>query len=135
MTLAWFVEEALLLAGTSFHQWSSLPIEQQAHLIRTWEQHVGTKNNYVKAANLKHKVVPTLTHTGEITISYRTAEYLSVLAGQIPWGNQQRRSAACAELGELMNQVRLAGYDIPSQTLECFSPNTWEVHAKPIGGR
>lgn len=147
--LVWFVEEALRLAAIPFHRWEKLPLEEKTRLIRQWEQHVGTKEDYVKLAKLKPNVVKPAsspeagsqslrditTHSGHITISYRTAEYLSVLAGQIPWGNQVRRAHACAELGDAINQARLAGYNEPQQTLECSADNTWDVQVKPLKGR
>lgn len=71
----------------------------------------------------------------KITISYRTAEYLACLAGQIPWGNQARRSSACAELGEALNEAQRGDHTELQKTLECFENPTWDVHVKPAGSK
>jgi methionine--tRNA ligase beta chain len=51
VTLAWFVEDACTLAEVSPLSWSTLPREEQIRIIRAWETHVGTKDDYVKKAN------------------------------------------------------------------------------------
>lgn len=50
-----------------------------------------------------------------IIISWETAEYLSVLGGQVNWGNQKRRAAANHELGQAMSGHQM------TESLECFS--------------
>jgi methionyl-tRNA synthetase len=58
-TLAWFVEDACSFAGVSPSSWSTLPQVEQIGIIRAWEAHVGTKDDYVKKANFKEiKVEP-----------------------------------------------------------------------------
>lgn len=52
-TLAWFVEDACVLAGVPTSSWSNLPREDQVRIIRQWETDVGTKIDFVKVANFK----------------------------------------------------------------------------------
>ena len=51
---------------------------------------------------------------GMVTISFETAEYLSVLMGQNNWGNQERRGRAAHELGHAMQGRQM------TRSLECF---------------
>lgn len=50
-----------------------------------------------------------------VTISWETAEYLSVLVGQTLWGSRSRRRKAGAELGEAMR-----GHTM-DRSQECFN--------------
>jgi len=50
-----------------------------------------------------------------IIISWETAEYLSILGGQVNWGNQKRRAAANAEIGQAMT-----GHPMTT-SLDCFA--------------
>jgi len=60
-------------------------------------------------------------HTGktDIVISWETAEYLAVLLGQTALGNLQRRTSACADLGQAM------GTRVMLHSKECFG-DKWE---------
>jgi hypothetical protein len=51
ISLVWFVKEALDLAGISHEQWFDLPRDKQICLIRTWEQKIGAKQDFVRLAN------------------------------------------------------------------------------------
>jgi hypothetical protein len=44
---------------------------------------------------------------GLVVISQPTAEYLTILAGQVQWGDRERRRLACYELGcvKLINSL------------------------------
>ena len=66
---------------------------------------------------------------GLVVIDYRTAEYLGCLSGQIPWGNQKRRAAACADLGEAHSAFYIR-HRPQSKSLECFQEATWEITTK-----
>lgn len=51
---------------------------------------------------------------GTVTISFETAEYLSVMVGQNLWGNPERRRKACHDLGFAMQGRQM------TRSLECF---------------
>jgi hypothetical protein len=50
-----------------------------------------------------------------IIISWETAEYLSILGGQVNWGNQKRRAAANSEIG-----IAMEGHQMTT-SLDCFT--------------
>ena len=66
-----------------------------------------------------------------VPIQWSTAEYLAVLSGNVPWGNQKRRRKAIADLSNCMHtQMRPM-----STSQECFKDATWDVSSKPKGAK
>jgi len=63
---------------------------------------------------------------GMVAIDWKTAEYLSCISGQVPWGNQERRGKACHDLGFAMEGIPM------STSEECFSAthSPWEIIVK-----
>lgn len=49
-----------------------------------------------------------------VSISFETAEYLSILVGQNVWGNEKRRGKAANELAKAMGARPM------TNSLECF---------------
>ena len=56
-----------------------------------------------------------------VTIDWETAEYLSCLIGQIPWGNPRRRRAAAENLGKATEGRKM------ETSQECFKDATWDI--------
>jgi hypothetical protein len=77
-------------------------------------------------ANIAAKKM-TMDKPDSVIISWETAEYLSVLIGQVPLGNQKRRSAAAADICNSMMGRRC------ETTLECFQDASWEITSVPKG--
>lgn len=50
-----------------------------------------------------------------VIISWETAEYLSILAGQVNWGNPKRRRGANHEIGFAMQGHQM------TTSLDCFT--------------
>lgn len=127
MALAWFVSEALIAWGITPAQcekeWADMPRDKKETVLRAWRNHIGSPVDFVRLANLKDDPAPD-DEKPFIVISWPTAEYLSVLSGHIPWGNQKRRGEACYELGSAMHGL------ICSTSLECFQDQTWDIITK-----
>lgn len=127
MALAWFVSEALIAWGIAAasceKEWAEMPRDKKETVLRAWRGHIGSPVDFVRLANLKDAPVEA-DEKPFIVISFSTAEYLSCLSGQIPWGNQKRRGAACYELGMAMEG------QIKTTSLECFQDATWEIITK-----
>ncbi len=56
MTLAWFVAEAVDLAGLPHESWKDLPRAEQIRVLQAWQTHVGTKIDFVKKANFVDRI-------------------------------------------------------------------------------
>lgn len=57
---------------------------------------------------------------GWVVISWKTAEYLAVLTGQVNWGDKQRRREACADLGCAMGTKKM------ESSRQCWDPKEEE---------
>ena len=58
MTLAWFVADAVELAGLPPDAWHDMTFEERTAILEAWQVHVGTKINFVKLAKLQRVVLP-----------------------------------------------------------------------------
>lgn len=56
MNLAWFVADALDLAGLPRESWKDLAREEQIRILRAWQTHVGTAIDFVKKANFVDRI-------------------------------------------------------------------------------
>jgi hypothetical protein len=56
-----------------------------------------------------------------ISITWETAEYLACLIGQVPWGNEVRRSKAAKNLSEAMGKRKMSG------STDCFNDAGWII--------